>query len=155
MTEEHKQHMRESALRRIAAMDEKKRTAFKEKCAANGRKSWAMRSAADKAAQIARINTPEVRKRASDANKAEHQAMTDEERAALSARHKARWLHPTESVEAVRQYAAYHLRGPCRSPRNGVRVCLATQRQIARTITHRICSAAVANRMSSGWERGA
>ena len=41
-------------------MDEKKRTAFKEKCAANGRKSWAMRSAADKAAQIARINTPEA-----------------------------------------------------------------------------------------------
>ena len=84
-------------------MDEKKRIAFKEKCAANGRKSWAMRSAADKAAQIARINTPEVRKRASDANKAKHQAMTEEERAALSARHKARWLHPTESVEAERR----------------------------------------------------
>ena len=49
-------------------MDEKKRIAFKEKCAANGRKSWAMRSAADKAAQIARINAPEVRKRASDAD---------------------------------------------------------------------------------------
>ena len=105
--------MREAALRRIAAMDEGKRTAFKEKCAANGRKSWAMRSAADKAEQIARINAPEVRKRASDANKAKYQAMTDEERAplvanpcgatlrvggyALSARHKARWLHPTEA----------------------------------------------------------
>ena len=85
MTEEHKQHMREAALRRFAAMDEGKRTAFKEKCAANGRKSWAMRSAADKAAQIARINTPEVRKRASDANKAKYQAMTDEERAPLVA----------------------------------------------------------------------
>ena len=103
MSEEHKQHLRESALRRIAAMDEKKRTAFKEKCAANGRKSWAMRSAADKAAQIARINTPEVRKRASDANKAKHRVMTDEEHAAYSARHKARWLHPTESVEAERR----------------------------------------------------
>ena len=103
MTEEHKQHMREAALRRIAAMDEKKRTAFKEKCAANGRKSWAMRSAADKAAQIARINAPEVRKRASDANKAKHQAMTEEERIAYAARHKARWLHPTESVEAERR----------------------------------------------------
>ena len=111
--------MREAALRRITAMDEGKRTAFKEKCAANGRKSWAMRSAADKAAQIARINTPEVRKRASDANKAKHRAMTDEERAPLvanpcgatlrvggyaySARYKARWLHPTESVEAERR----------------------------------------------------
>ena len=84
-------------------MDEKKRIAFKEKCAANGRKSWAMRSAADKAAQIARINTPEVRKRASDANKAKHQAMTEEERIAYAARHKARWLHPTESVEAERR----------------------------------------------------
>lgn len=103
MTEEHRQHMRESALRRFAAMDEGKRTAFKEKCAANGRKSWAMRSAADKAAQIARINTPEVRKRASDANKAKHREMTDEERAAYSARYKARWLHPTESVEAERR----------------------------------------------------
>ena len=77
--------------------------AFKEKCAANGRKSWAMRSAADKAAQIVRINTPEVRKRASDANKAKHRAKTEEERAAYSARYKARWLHPTESVEAERR----------------------------------------------------
>ena len=103
MTEEHRQHMRESALRRIAAMGEKKRAAFNAKCAAGGRKSWAVRSAADKAAQIARINTPEVRKRASDANKAMHQAMTEEERAAYSALHKARWLHPTESVEAERR----------------------------------------------------
>ena len=100
-------------------MDAEKLAAFKEKCAANGRKSWAMRSAADKAAQIARINTPEVRKRASDANKAKHRVMTDEEHAPLvanpcgatlrvggyaySARHKARWLHPTESVEAERR----------------------------------------------------
>ena len=103
MTEEHKQHLRESALRRFAAMDEKKRAAFNAKCAAGGRKSWAVRSAADKAAQIARINTPEVRKRASDANKAMHQAKTEEERAAYSARYKARWLHPTESVEAERR----------------------------------------------------
>ena len=103
MTEEHKQHMRESALRRIAAMGEKKRAAFNAKCAAGGRKSWAVRSAADKAAQIARINTPEVRKRASDANKAKHRAKTEEERAAYSARYKARWLHPTESVEAERR----------------------------------------------------
>ena len=103
MTEEHRQHMRESALRRFAAMDEEKRTAFKEKCAANGRKSWAVRSAADKAEQIARINTPEVRKRASDANKAKHRAKTEEERIAYSARYKARWLHPTESVEAERR----------------------------------------------------
>ena len=49
MKEEHKQHMRESALRRFAVMDAEKLAAFKEKCAANGRKSWAMRSAADKA----------------------------------------------------------------------------------------------------------
>ena len=103
MSEEHKQHLRESALRRIAAMGEKKRAAFNAKCAAGGRKSWAVRSAADKAAQIARINTPEVRKRASDANKAMHQAKTEEERAAYSARYKARWLHPTESVEAERR----------------------------------------------------
>ena len=103
MTEEHRQHLRESALRRFAAMDEKKRAAFNAKCAAGGRKSWAVRSAADKAAQIARINTPEVRKRASDANKAMHQAKTEEERIAYSARYKARWLHPTESVEAERR----------------------------------------------------
>ena len=103
MTEEQRQNLREAVVRRFAAMDEKKRTAFKEKCAANGRKSWAMRSAADKAAQIARINTPEVRKRASDANKAKYRVMTDEEHAAYSARHKARWLHPTESVEAERR----------------------------------------------------
>ena len=38
------------------------------KCAANGRKSWAVRSATEKAAQFARINAPEVRKRASDAD---------------------------------------------------------------------------------------
>ena len=103
MTEEHRQHLRESAMRRIAAMGEKKRAAFNAKCAAGGRKSWAVRSAADKAAQIARINTPEVRKRASDANKAMHQAKTEEERIAYSARYKARWLHPTESVEAERR----------------------------------------------------
>ena len=103
MTEEQRQNLREVAARRFAVMDAEKLAAFKEKCAANGRKSWAMRSAADKAAQIARINTPEVRKRASDANKAKYQAMTDEERAALSARHKARWRHPTESVEAERR----------------------------------------------------
>ena len=48
MTEEHKQHLRESALRRIAAMGEKKRAAY-------------------------------------------------------SARYKARWLHPTESIEAERR----------------------------------------------------
>ena len=103
MTEEHKQHMREAVVRRFAAMDAEKLAAFKEKCAANGRKSWAVRSEADKAEQIARINTPEVRKRASDANKAMHQAKTEEERIAYSARHKARWLHPTESVEAERR----------------------------------------------------
>ena len=103
MTEEQRQNLREAVVRRFAAMDAEKLAAFKEKCAANGRKSWAMRSAADKAAQIARINTPEVRKRASDANKAKHRVMTDEEHAAYSARHKARWLHPTESVEAERR----------------------------------------------------
>ena len=103
MTEEQRQNLREAVVRRFAAMDTEKLAAFKEKCAANGRKSWAVRSAADKAAQIARINTPEVRKRASDANKAKHRVMTDEERAAYSARHKARWLHPTESVEAERR----------------------------------------------------
>lgn len=84
MSEEHKQHLRESAMRRIAAMDEKKRAAFNARCAAGGRKSWALRSAADKAAQIARINTPEVRKRASDANKAKHRAKTEEKRKAQS-----------------------------------------------------------------------
>ena len=75
MTEEQRQNLREVAARRFAVMDAEKLAAFKEKCAANGRKSWAMRSAADKAAQIARINTPEVRKRASDANKAKHRVM--------------------------------------------------------------------------------
>ena len=103
MTEEQRQHLREIAARRFAVMDAEKLAAFKEKCAANGRKSWAMRSAASKAAQIARINTPEVRKRASDANKAKHRAMTEEERAAYMARQKARWLQPTESVEAERR----------------------------------------------------
>ena len=103
MTEEQRQNLREVAARRFAVMDAEKFAAFKEKCAANGRKSWAMRSAADKAAQIARINTPEVRKRASDANKAKHRVMTDEEHAAYSARHKARWLHPDAAVEEERR----------------------------------------------------
>ena len=60
MTEEHKQHMRESVLRRIAAMDEGKRTAFKEKCAANGRKSAAMMTPERRAALIAQTHTPRV-----------------------------------------------------------------------------------------------
>ena len=103
MTEEHRRNLREAALRRIAAMDEEKRAAFKAKCAAGGRKCWEAKSAADRAAQIARINTPEVRRRASDANKARHRAKTEEERIAYSARHKARWLHPDAAVEEERR----------------------------------------------------
>lgn len=62
-TEEQKQHLREALLRRWAEVSPEERAARKAQCAAFGRKSWAMASAERKAAQIARINTPEVRAR--------------------------------------------------------------------------------------------
>lgn len=83
MTEEHKQHLRESALRRIAAMSEEE---FK--------------------AKFVRSLSPETRKKISESMRKRYADMTPEERAAFSAHQNRRWLNPTPEVEEERKIRA-------------------------------------------------
>ena len=83
MTEEHKQHLRESALRRIAAMSEEEHRA-----------------------KFVRSLSPETRKKISESMRKRYAEMSPEERAAFSAHQNRRWLNPTPEVEEERKIRA-------------------------------------------------
>ena len=87
MTEEHKQHLRESALRRIAAMSEEE---FK--------------------AKFVRSLSPETRKRISESMRKRYAEMSPEERSAFSAHQNRRWLNPTPESEEERKIRAEQTR---------------------------------------------